>query len=139
MNSPDAAIVVIIAAYLVLVALLLGSFINLAADRLPRRESLVRPRSHCRTCGRVLNLVDLIPVAGYVIRGGRCAGCAAPIGAWSPVIEALCGAAMLAPLATLGLLRGALVGGVAVALVGTAAVSLAVVRPRDATGGSRSG
>ena len=42
--------------YLVLVALLLGSFINLAADRLPRGESLIRPRSHCRACGRQLTL-----------------------------------------------------------------------------------
>ena len=55
-------------AYLVLVALLIGSFINLAADRLPRGESVVSPRSHCRSCGRVLNVVDLFPVAGYLVR-----------------------------------------------------------------------
>jgi leader peptidase (prepilin peptidase)/N-methyltransferase len=72
--------------YLVLVALLLGSFINLASDRLPRHESLVRPRSHCRSCGRVLNLVDLVPVGGYVVRGGRCAGCGVSIGASSPAV-----------------------------------------------------
>ena len=59
--------------YFVLVALFVGSFINLAADRLPRGESLVTPRSHCRSCGRVLNVIDLLPVAGYFIRGGRCA------------------------------------------------------------------
>jgi prepilin signal peptidase PulO-like enzyme (type II secretory pathway) len=126
-------------AYLVLVALLLGSFINLAADRLPRRESLVRPRSHCRSCGRVLNLIDLIPVGGYVIRGGRCASCGVSIGALSPAVEALCGAIMLAPLALLGLARGAVVGGAAVALVGLAAVGLSFARTRDARRGSRLG
>ena len=63
----------LVGAYAVLVAALVGSFINLAADRVPRGESVVRPRSHCRSCGRVLNFVDLIPVAGYLIRAGRCA------------------------------------------------------------------
>ena len=114
--------------YLVLVALLIGSFINLVADRLPRRESFIHPRSHCRSCGRVLNVVDLIPVGGYFIRGGRCAGCGASIGASSPAVEALCGALMLAPVAMLGLAPGAVVGGVAVALVGVAAVGLSFAR-----------
>ena len=115
-------------AYLVLVALLVGSFINLATDRLPRHESIVRPRSHCRSCGRVLNLVDLIPIAGYAIRGGRCASCGASIGAASPAVEALCGASMVASLVLLGPLRGALAGAAAVSLVGMATVGLAVAR-----------
>jgi prepilin signal peptidase PulO-like enzyme (type II secretory pathway) len=113
-----------LAAYLVLVALLLGSFINMAADRLPRHESLVHPRSHCRSCGRVLNLVDLIPVAGYLIRGGRCASCRTAIGASSPAVEALCGAAMVASVALLGPWWGAVAGFVAVGAIGVAGVSL---------------
>ena len=47
--NPSEVVVFGLAAYLVLVALLLGSFINMAADRLPRHESLVHPRSHCRS------------------------------------------------------------------------------------------
>jgi leader peptidase (prepilin peptidase)/N-methyltransferase len=121
----------ILSAYLVLIGLMLGSFINLTADRLPRRESLMQPRSHCRSCGRVLDFVDLIPVGGYMIRGGRCATCGASIGASSPVVEALCGAAMLAPLALLGPWPGVLVGFVGVSLVGVAAVGLAFNRARD--------
>src|SRR5437879_13506302 len=97
-------------AYLVLVALLLGSFINLAADRLPRGESVARPRSQCRSCGRILNVVDLVPVGGYLIRGGRCATCAMRIRPLSPAIEALCGAAMAAAITTLGMGRGAVAG-----------------------------
>src|SRR2546423_10728296 len=93
-------------ASLVLVALLVGSFINLAADRLPRGESLVRPRSHCRSCGRVLNFVDLIPLGGYLIRRGRCATCGVSIGAASPALEALCGLSMLVSLGVLGLVTG---------------------------------
>ena len=124
----------VLSGYLVLVGMMFGSFINLAADRLPRGESLLHPRSHCRSCGRVLNFVDLIPVAGYLVRRGRCASCGSPIGPASLAIEALCGLLLLIPLATLGLLRGAVVGGIAVALVGAAAVALSFARTQRARG-----
>lgn len=105
-------------AYLVVVGLLAGSFINLAADRLPRRESVVSPRSHCRACGRQLNVLDLLPVAGYLVRGGRCATCASPIGIEAPLVEGVAGAVMLAPLLAIGLWPGAAVGLGAVACWG---------------------
>ena len=103
-------------------------------------ELVVSPRSHCRSCGRVLNFVDLIPVGGYLIRRGRCASCGSPIGQSSPVVEGLSGALMLIPLATLGLGWGAVVGGVAVALLGAAAVTVAFARVQQpAKRGSRLG
>lgn len=117
-------------AYLVLVALLVGSFINLAADRLPRRESIVQPRSHCRACGRRLNFTDLIPVGGYLIRRGRCATCGVAIGASSPAVEAMSGLAMAAPLAMLGPVRGFVAGAALVALIGVLAVGAAYARMR---------
>lgn len=123
-----------IEAYLVLVAMLLGSFINLAADRLPRGESLLRPRSHCRACGRVLNPVDLIPVAGYLVRGGRCASCAAPIGASSPLVEAAAGAGMALSLIWLGWWPGVAVGFLLVAALGLDVVGLSLARKRSAAG-----
>jgi prepilin signal peptidase PulO-like enzyme (type II secretory pathway) len=117
-----------LAAYLVLVAMLVGSFINLAADRVPRGESLVQPRSHCRSCGRVLDFADLIPVAGYLLRRGRCASCGVAIGAGSPMLEAACGAVMLASLMVLGLGWGAVAGALAAAFIGLARVGLPLVR-----------
>jgi leader peptidase (prepilin peptidase)/N-methyltransferase len=30
---------------------MIGSFLNVVVYRLPRRESLVRPASHCPSCG----------------------------------------------------------------------------------------
>ena len=139
-NGKSCIVNVFLGGYLVLVGMMFGSFINLAADRLPRGESLLHPRSHCRSCGRVLNFVDLLPVAGYLIRRGRCAGCGSSIGPASLAIEALCGLFMLVPLATFGLARGAVVGGIAVALVGAAAVALSFARAQGATGrGSRLG
>jgi leader peptidase (prepilin peptidase) / N-methyltransferase len=120
------------AAYLVVVALLVGSFINLAADRVPRGESVLRPRSHCRSCGRILNALDLLPVAGYLIRGGRCATCRVSIGASSPLVEAASGACMLVAIVWLGLWPGASLGVVLVALLGLGVVGLSLARHRRA-------
>lgn len=117
-----------VAAYLVLVAMLVGSFINLAADRMPRGESLIQPRSHCRSCGRVLGFTDLIPVLGYLLRRGRCATCGVAIGVASPLLEAACGVAMLASVMALGLGWGAAVGAVAAGSIGLARVGLPMVR-----------
>ena len=109
--------------YLVLVALFLGSFINLAADRFPRGESVATPRSHCQSCGRVLNTIDLLPVVGYLIRRGRCATCGVEIGFRSPLIEATAGALMGLSVAACGLNPGWLIGLVLVCLMGVAAVA----------------
>ncbi len=125
-----AVIAFLISAYFVLFAALLGSFINLAADRLPRGESILRPRSHCRSCGRILNGVDLLPVLGYLVRGGRCATCATPIGMASPLVEAVCAGSMLAAILWFGVWPGALVG---LALVGGCGAVLTVLAMRRGT------
>jgi leader peptidase (prepilin peptidase)/N-methyltransferase len=123
-----AAIAPFVAAYMVLVAFMLGSFINLAADRLPRAESLIRPRSHCRACGRGLNVIDLLPVLGYVLRGGRCASCRIPIGAGAPAVEAVSGGCMAAAIVWLGPWTGALAGLGSVALWGLVVTGVAMLR-----------
>ena len=116
----------IIGLYFVLVALLVGSFVNLAADRVPRGESLTRPRSHCRSCGRQLNVVDLLPVAGYVLRGGKCASCGASIGIGSPIVEAVAGGLMVLAIVWLGVWPGGLAGLALVAIWGGMVVGTAV-------------
>jgi len=116
--------------YLVLIALMLGSFINLAADRVPRRESVVSPPSHCRSCGRRLNPLDLLPVAGYLLRRGRCASCGAPIGAASPIVEAVSGACMATALIWLGPWPGAAAGLILVGLWGLTVTGVALRRQR---------
>jgi prepilin signal peptidase PulO-like enzyme (type II secretory pathway) len=118
--------------YLVVVGLMLGSFINLAADRVPRRESVIAPPSHCRSCGRHLNAIDLIPVAGYLLRGGRCATCGVPIGASSPAVEAASGALMAVALIWLGPWPGAAIGLGLIVLWGLAVTGLAVRRRQAA-------
>ena len=124
--------------YAGLTGLLVGSFINLAADRLPRGESVVTPPSHCRSCGRRLNAIDLLPVAGYVVRRGRCASCGVPIGVSSPIVEAVSGAMVIVPVAWLGVWPGAAAGLVLLVLWGAAVVWRAM-RVAVITRGSRTG
>jgi len=68
--------------------LLLGSFLNVVAYRLPRRESLVTPGSHCPSCDTPVKPYDNIPVLSWLLLGGRCRGCSEPIAKRYPVVEA---------------------------------------------------
>jgi leader peptidase (prepilin peptidase)/N-methyltransferase len=105
-----------------LIGLSLGSFTGLVADRLPAGRSIIRGRSRCPACGRVLTPVDLVPVLGFAVRRGRCASCGAPIGWRYPALEAVDGLLMAFAVAWLGPLRGLAVGLIAVALLGSAIV-----------------
>lgn len=82
---------------LLLVSPAAGSFIALLADRLPRRESVVAPRSACRSCGAGLRTRDLVPVLSFLIARGRCRHCDSTLPAWLLYTEiAAIGAACLA-------------------------------------------
>jgi leader peptidase (prepilin peptidase) / N-methyltransferase len=67
--------------------LLVGSFLNVVAHRLPRGESLVRPRSRCPQCNTQLLPLDNVPVISWVALRGRCHHCGAPISARYPLVE----------------------------------------------------
>ncbi len=66
-----------------------GSFLNVIAYRLPRRESLVRPGSRCPGCGTAIKPYDNLPVIGWLLLRGRCRACRAPISSRYPAVEAL--------------------------------------------------
>ena len=68
--------------------LLLGSFLNVVAHRLPGRMSLAMPASHCPSCEVPIKFYDNIPVLSWLILRGRCRSCAAPISARYPIVEA---------------------------------------------------
>ena len=61
------------------IGLLVGSFLNTAIDRVPERQSLLRPPSHCANCGRRLSYWELVPVLSYLFVRGRCRTCDARI------------------------------------------------------------
>ncbi len=72
-----------------------GSFLNVVTDRLPKGGSVIRPPSHCDSCGRRLKAIDLVPLASYICLKGRCRYCRAPIPRRVPVVEGITGAAFL--------------------------------------------
>lgn len=53
----------------------IGSFIGLCADRLPRRQSIVSPPSHCPQCKKQLRITDLAPIVSWFLQKGRCRYC----------------------------------------------------------------
>ncbi len=65
-----------------------GSFLNVCIHRLPRRVSIVRPRSACPGCGKPIAWHDNIPVLSYLFLGGRCRHCRASISLRYPLVEA---------------------------------------------------
>lgn len=68
--------------------LLLGSFLNVVAHRLPKGESPWRPsRSYCPQCEAQLTALDNVPVLSYVFLRGRCRHCGAPISWRYPFVE----------------------------------------------------
>ncbi len=76
-------------ALLALIGAAAGSFLNVIIYRLPRGLSVVRPRSHCTSCGRKIAPHDLIPVLSFLLLRGRCRGCGARIALRYPAVEAL--------------------------------------------------
>ncbi|HEV2980534.1 MAG TPA: prepilin peptidase [Solirubrobacteraceae bacterium] len=100
------------AAFAGLMGAIAGSFLNVVAYRLPRRESVVWPRSHCPHCGAAVRSRDNVPIVSYLLLRGRCRSCSAAISRRYPLVEALtaalCVGAVLAHPAGAGLVLGIL-------------------------------
>jgi leader peptidase (prepilin peptidase)/N-methyltransferase len=93
----------LVAAYVVALGLVVGSYLNVVIYRLPRRISTVWPRSRCTACGAAIRARDNLPLVSYLLLRGRCRSCGAPIAWRYPAIEALTGALFLACLERFGL------------------------------------
>lgn len=76
---------------LFLYGLILGSFFNVVGLRVPLKQSIVKPRSACPSCGHQLKAHELIPVVSYIIQGGKCCGCQSRISPIYPTFELLTG------------------------------------------------
>lgn len=76
--------------------LVFGSFLTVVVHRLPRKQSVVAPRSACPTCGTPIRAVDNVPVVSYLLLRGRCRVCHTRISAEYPIVEALTGALFVA-------------------------------------------
>ena len=70
---------------------LLGSFANVVIVRLPLGESIIRPRSCCRSCQSLVRWFDNIPVFSWFILRGKCRNCSESISWKYPIVELLMG------------------------------------------------
>ncbi len=75
--------------------LVFGSFFNVVALRIPNKMSIVTPPSRCPKCDYRLSKLDLVPLAGYLVRKGKCAACGEPIPLYYPLAELATGVLFL--------------------------------------------
>lgn len=74
---------------------MVGSFLNVCIYRLPREESIVKPRSRCPKCGNPIAWFDNIPIVSWLLLGARCRQCGAAISWQYPLVEAVTGTLFL--------------------------------------------
>jgi leader peptidase (prepilin peptidase)/N-methyltransferase len=100
--------------------LLIGSFLTVVVDRVPRGGSVVQPPSACGSCGNRLTALDLVPIGSWLALRGRCRHCGAPIGNEPLIIET----ANAAVFVLFGLKFGADVALIAFCVLGASLVAL---------------
>lgn len=103
--------------------LLIGSFLNVCIVRWPAMESVVKPRSRCPRCGKLIASYDNIPVISWLLLGGKCRHCKLPIPIRYPLVElavgVLWGVAAWHYGLTLEMLRAALFGTILIGIAMT--------------------
>ena len=75
--------------FIAVLGAIIGSFLNVVIHRLPREQSITLPASACPSCGEAIKAYDNIPIVSFLILGGRCRSCRAPISIRYPLVEAL--------------------------------------------------
>jgi len=103
-----------------------GSFLNVCVYRLPRRRSIVRPRSFCPSCRTPIAWYDNVPVLSYLVLRGRCRRCGAAISICYPLLEATTSGLFV----LLFLARGASAAFVVQASFGAALLALILIDAR---------
>ena len=102
-----------------------GSFMTVAVNRLPKGESVVRPRSRCPSCGAEIGPRDNVPVLSWLLLRGRCRRCGARISVEYPLLElATAGLVVLAAIRYPNPWQVALVGGLLALMPGIALIDL---------------
>ncbi|MBN1327679.1 MAG: prepilin peptidase [Candidatus Cloacimonetes bacterium] len=72
---------------IILLGLVFGSFFNVCISRIPRKESVVFPASHCPNCGNNIKYIDNIPLLSFLLLKGRCRSCKKKINWHYPLVE----------------------------------------------------
>lgn len=101
-------LLLLIALYVAICGLIVGSYLNVVVYRLPLGLSTVYPRSRCPGCGSLIRARDNVPVLSFLLLRGRCRTCGTPISWRYPLVEATTGALFVACLLRFGLTLQAL-------------------------------
>lgn len=83
--------------------LVLGSFLNVVVHRVPRGMSVLRPRSHCPSCGALIRWFDNIPVLSWVLVRAKCRRCGVHISVRYPLVELASAGVVVAVVGRFGL------------------------------------
>jgi leader peptidase (prepilin peptidase)/N-methyltransferase len=83
-------------AWSLLLGLMVGSFLNVVIARLPHGESVVKPRSRCPSCGKLIAWYDNIPVLSFSLLRAKCRHCQKRISFRYPLVELMTGVLFLA-------------------------------------------
>lgn len=78
--------------FIFILGLFIGSFLNVLVDRLPKGESVIKGRSHCDKCKRILKWYDLIPLISFIMLKGKCRYCSTSLSLYYPIVEFTTGA-----------------------------------------------
>ncbi len=87
---------------LIPLGLVVGSFLNVVINRVPEKQSVVRPRSRCPRCDTTLKPWDNVPVVSWLLLRGRCRSCRGAISIRYPLIEVATAALFVAAAVRLG-------------------------------------
>ena len=82
---------IVITSLFFIYGIVFGSFFNVVGLRVPKKESIVSPPSHCTTCDRKLGVLDLVPVFSYIFLKGKCRKCGSKISPIYPFMEFVTG------------------------------------------------
>lgn len=74
---------------------LIGSFLNVVINRIPKNKSVITPRSACESCGHQIRWFENIPIVSFISLRGKCSNCSTKISYQYPLIELICGLAAL--------------------------------------------
>ena len=74
--------------YAFILGAVVGSFLNVVIYRVPRRLSIVKPRSACPACATPIAWYDNLPIVSWIVLGGRCRSCRSGISFRYPLVEA---------------------------------------------------
>lgn len=82
---------IFISIYIFIIGIIFGSFFNVCIYRIPEKQSISNPPSHCPNCNTRLKPRDLVPIFSYLLSGRKCRYCKEKISSRYAIVELLTG------------------------------------------------